>query len=724
MSATATPRPALRRLAARLGILPRYVDTRGVTRRTSDRTAEALAAALGHDASTEAEAAHAARRLAAHDEAPLAPTRVCEPAAARRLPVALPPAHRGRRGEWHVELVDEQGDRTAASGRVHGRRAEASLGLPVTPPHGYHRLRLTLVAPGAADVAAEQTLIVAPPRCPLPRERLGGRAVFGLLANLYAVESGRNWGAGDLGDLGTLVDFAGSLGAAFVGVNPLHALRNTRRDISPYSPVSRLYRNPLYLDIEAVPEIADTPSVARALAGRAMRARLERLRGGSRVDYAGVMALKAPVIAALHRTFARLHGGAETARGQAYRRYCRAEGSALRDFATYVALDEHLAASAGRDWRRWPRAYRDPASPAVEAFRVRHAAAIERAQWVQFELDRQLAAVAARGRRAGLAIGVYQDVALGSAAHSADAWAFPGRFVLDGTSLGAPPDGLAPGGQHWGLPPLDPHVLRRNGYAYWTRLLRSAFRHAGALRIDHVLGLFRQFWIPPRRPGVEGAYVRFPADDLLGILALESARAGALVIGEDLGTVPPGLPERLREAGVLSTRVLLFSRDRRGAFLRAPAYPRQALLGANTHDMAPLAGWTAGRDLVLRRRHGQLRSARELAAAQRERRGAVAALRARLVDAGLWPADRPADGADPAFRGAVHAFLCRTPSALVGIALDDLAGVVDPVNLPGVDLDRYPSWSRRPGLPLERLATDPAVALALAGMARRRRPGR
>ncbi|MCC6766849.1 MAG: 4-alpha-glucanotransferase [Deltaproteobacteria bacterium] len=717
----ATPRPALRRLAARLGVLPRYVDTSGLVRHTSDRTAEALVAALGHDASTEAEAVHAARLLAARAAVALAPTRVCGPTAARRLPVTLPAAHQRRHGEWHVELTDERGDRTTASGYVRGRRAKASMGLPFTPPLGYHRLRLTLRARGAPDVTAAQTLIVVPPRCPLPRARLGSRGVFGLLANLYAIESARNWGAGDFGDLATLADFAGEIGAAFVGVNPLHALRNARREISPYNPVSRLYRNPLYLDVEAVPEIADTPGVARALGGRAMRERLDHLRGGARVDYAGVMAVKAPVIAALYRTFARLHGGADTARGRAYRRYCREEGPALRDFATYVALEEHLAATAGRDWRRWPRAYRDPGSPAVEAFRVRHAAAVERAQWVQFELDRQLATVAARARRARLAIGVYQDVALGSAARGADAWAFPGRFVLDGTSLGAPPDGLAPAGQNWGLPPLDPHALRRDGYAYWTRLLRSAFRHAGALRIDHVLGLFRQFWIPPRRPGTEGAYVRFPADDLLGILALESTRAGALVIGEDLGTVPPGLPERLHRVGALSTRVLLFSRDRRGAFLPASRYPRQALLGANTHDMVPLAGWTAGRDLVLRRRHGQLRNARALAVARRERRGAVAALRMLLVDAGLWPPDHPADGADPAFRGAVHAFLCRTRSALVGIAFDDLAGAVDPVNLPGVDLDHYPSWSRRPGLPLERLATEPAVARALADTARRRR---
>jgi 4-alpha-glucanotransferase len=710
-------RPTLARLAKRLGILPRYVDTSGTTRQTGNRTYAALVAALGFDGETEAGAARAlgALDLAATAQ-PLPPTRVTSPAGACRLPFALPPTLAGDAPiEWTAEIHDEAGGRTSAAGRLSPVAAAIQLDLPATPAYGYHRLRLRLERHGA-EAVAEQTLIVVPPRCPLPRERLGRRGVFGLLANLYAVESARNWGAGDLTDLGTLIEFAGDVGAAFVGVNPLHALRNGRREISPYSPVSRLYRNALYLDVSAVPELAETPSVARTIASRSTQAALAHLRDGPSVDYAGVMAVKTPLIAALHRTFARRHRERDTPRGRAYRHYRRNEGAALLDFATYVVLEDHL----GRDWRRWRRAYRDPRSAAVQAFRATHAEAIDRVMWIQFELDRQLAAVATRAAHAGLSLGVYQDVALGSAARGSDPWAFPGLFVLDGTSLGAPPDGLAPAGQNWGLPPLDPHAIRHDHYRYWTRLLRSAFRHAGALRIDHVMGLFRQFWIPARRPGSEGAYVAFPAEDLLGILALESTRAQALVIGEDLGTVPAGLPERLRKAGILSTRVLLFTRNRRGAFRPARSYPRQALVGANTHDMVPLAGWTAGRDLELRRAHGQLRTAAELTAARRERKDTVVALTHLLVTAGLWPAAEPVDGADPRFRRAVHAFLCRTPTALVGIALDDLIGTVDPVNLPGVDLDRYRSWSRRPGLALEALASDPRVATALAGTQRRR----
>lgn len=721
-----TPRPALARLARLLGILPRYVDTSGTVRVTSDRTAEALALALGHDATTEAAAAAAERALVtAATSRPIAPTRVVGPSDARHVVLTIPrdlSTHTPL--EWSVTIRDEAGHHHTATGRVARQPQTTRLELPVVPALGYHDLQLHLEARDGTTLTTDQALIVVPPHCPLPRERLGRHKVFGLLANLYAVESAHNWGAGDFGDLGTLVDFAGDIGAAFVGVNPLHALRNARREVSPYSPVSRLYRNPLYLDLTVVPELGETPSAARLIASAAHRALRARVRSGTHVDYPGVMALKAPVIALLHRTFVARHRAHDTARGRAYRRYCRNEGTALLDFATYVTLEEHLAPSAGRDWRRWRREYRDPASPTIAAFRTTHADAIDRAMWVQFELDRQLEAVAARAADQGLPIGVYQDVALGSAARGSDAWTFPGLFVLDGTSLGAPPDGLAPAGQNWGLPPLHPHRLAADGYRYWIRLLRSAFRHAGALRIDHVMGLFRQFWIPPKRPGSEGAYVRFPADDLLGILALESTRVRALVIGEDLGTVPPGLPARLRKAGICSTRVFLFSRDRRGVFRPPASYPEQALVAANTHDMVPLAGWTAERDIALRRAHGQIRNDAELRAARRERRDAVAALTEALVRAGLWPVGRVAGGADPAFRAAVHAFLCRTPTALAGVALDDLTGTADPVNLPGVDLDQYPSWSRRAGYPLETLANDPRVAQVLAGTTRRRPPRR
>jgi 4-alpha-glucanotransferase len=737
-------RPALRALADRLGVLAFYVSQGGAVVRTSDATREALARAMGLDASTEAAAARALAALARAERRRLvAPVRVVRaPAAGRaRLAVTLPPGAHGSL-EWEVELAEEGGRVRRAAGRAARPPASGRLALPLpgVPGLGYHRLRVRLRG-SRHERAGAQRLIVVPETCLTAAERLGRRRVFGLAVNLYSLRSARDWGVGDLGALGRLAAWAAGAGAAFVGTSPLHALRNEGGEISPYAPVSRLFRNPLYLDVEALPELADSAEARALAASPAYREALARLRASDRVDYDAVAALKRPLCALLHRAFAARHRDRPSARGRAYRRYLDAQGEALTDFATFCALEAHFRATAGAPpgWRRWPAAYRDPRGPAVAAFRATHAEAVDLHRWLQFALDRQLAAAARAGRRCGLALGIYQDLALGSAASGSDRWAFPDLF-LDRVRLGAPPDDYAAEGQDWGLPAMDPRRLATGGYGFWTRLLRGAFAHAGALRIDHVLGLFRQYWIPAGRSAREGAYVRFPAEDLLGILALESRRAGALVVGEDLGTVPREVPRALARWGVLSSRVLYFERDRGGAFRAARRYPARALVTVNTHDLAPLAGWLAGRDLELRRAAGVLPDDRALAAARRTRAGERRALLRRLAAEGLLrgaaaraarhaarePAGAPAAtdrAAEAALRAAVHAFLCRTPAVLAGIALDDLIGETEPVNLPGVGLDRHPSWRRRLRLPLEALAADPGVRAALAGARARRRRG-
>ncbi|HSJ98501.1 MAG TPA: 4-alpha-glucanotransferase, partial [Myxococcota bacterium] len=332
--------------------------------------------------------------------------------------------------------------------------------------------------------------------------------------------------------------------------------------------------------------------------------------------------------------------------------------------------------------------------------------------WLQFELERQLAAAAERGRAAGLAIGVYQDLAVGSASDSADTWMAQGLFAR-GATVGAPPDDYAPDGQNWGLPPLDPHRLRADGYRHWSRLLRAGFAHAGALRIDHAMGMMRLFWIPEGRPGSEGTYVHARSDEMLGVLALESRRAGALVIAEDLGTVPPEFREELAEWAVLSSAVAYFERDD-GVFRPAAAYPPRALATVQTHDLVPLAGHRDGADLRIRRSVGQIPDDAALAEALAEREREHAALLARLREEGLLPA-----GAEPSpaeLCVAVHAFLASTPSALVAASLDDLAGEAEPVNVPGVPVDRHRSWSRRMTVSLEALRSDPLAAAVLAAL--------
>jgi 4-alpha-glucanotransferase len=696
-------RSALRALADRVGIIAEYVDQTGTARRvTSDRTRAALLSAMGYDVSTETAAKHTLCALREAEDARLIPPVRVTTDAAAPIAFALP---RGwpSRVEWELELEDEQGRVVRREGRA-GRHVEVAPDQ--APELGYHTLRLTVRA-RERTASAQQRLIVAPPRCVAPEAILHGERVVGLTANVYTLRSAENWGVGDTGDLRRLAEWSARIGAAFIGVNPLHALRNRGHGISPYGPVSRLFRNVLYIDVEAIPELAESAE-ARAMVERG-QPRIAELRAASHLDYEAVMMAKRPVLEALHRAFIEHHRGRDTSRGRAYAVYVGTQGEALDDFATWCALDER---EEGKPWQTWPTELRDAHGPAVRAFRAREGERVDFHRWLQFELDRQLGAAQARARDLGLPIGLYQDLAIGAAADGSDTWMKPDLF-LNGAAIGAPPDPYAATGQNWGLPVIHPHRLAAEGYAYWVRLVRAALRHGGALRIDHILGLFRQYWIPAGMRGSEGAYVRFPAEDLLGILALESVRANALIVGEDLGTVPPEVPPALERWGVLSSKVLYFEADaKRGRFKPPDAYPRLALTTANTHDMPTIAAFWRELDIDLRAKVGAIPTKRGVQQARRERAAAREALAMALIAEELWPvADEPTS--DLALREAVHSFLRRTPSWLAGLALDDLAGEVEPVNLPGVPPDRWPSWTRRMTMGLEEMSESPDVQRAL-----------
>ncbi|CAN5831019.1 4-alpha-glucanotransferase [soil metagenome] len=685
-----------------MGIVDAYVDQSGdEMRHTSDATRVLLLAAMGLDARTERRAARVLRKLRRERRAQsIAPVRVVRQRSKSlsRVGVRVPRADH-EHVEWRLTLVTEEGIRSEWNGSTHGGpSSRMALTLPVVPPLGYHTLDVDFHA-GDMHRHGTQRLIVVPSRCTPPEVRLHGHRGFGITTNLYTVRSAGNWGAGDIGDIKSIAHWLGQHGGSFVGMNPLHALRNAGYDVSPYSPITRLFRNPLYLRVEDVPELAHDASAREQIESPAFQAELAELRAASMVEYERVMTLREPVLASLHRTFQVREVASATPRAREYANYIAREDPPLTGFATYMAIAER----EGPDARLWPEPLRNANGAAVSELRRELSDRVDYHRWLQFELDRQLGVAESDAMQAGLELGMYQDLAVGSASSGSDVWSHPELFLL-GATVGAPPDMYSDEGQNWGLPAINPHVLRATGYEYWTRLLRAGFRHTGARRIDHALGLFRMFWVPLGESARQGAYVRSFSAELFGIIALESVRHNALVVGEDLGTVPPDVPGVLARWGVLGSKVQVFERDfHSGRFRNAEAYPRMALATVNTHDLPPLVGWAEARDIMLRSEVGDLSDAGAASAMRASRLNDLGALVTSLIEAGLLPHDAHAHVTSDTLIPAVHAFIRRTPSALVGLSLDDLAHESTPVNIPGVWQDRYPSWSRRMRETLEEL---------------------
>uniref|UniRef100_UPI0006E3F987 4-alpha-glucanotransferase n=1 Tax=Peterkaempfera griseoplana TaxID=66896 RepID=UPI0006E3F987 len=621
----------------------------------------------------------------------------------RPVAVAVPAG-----AELWVELEDGGVRPVAASSGTHARR------IPEGLPLGRHTLRARL-----PDRTAAAPLIVAPARlAPLPRR------TWGFMAQLYSLLSQRSWGMGDLGDLTELVQWSGhALGAGFTQVNPLHAaLPGTPSDPSPYRPSSRRFPDPVHIRPEAVPEYAYLPPEARAKAAE-LSARGAALRDAvlleeGLIDRDATWALKREVLELVHAV------PRGVGREAAYRAYTEREGARLEDYATWCALAEQY----GPDWRAWPEGLRDPAGPEVGRARERWAGAVEFHRWLCWVVDDQLAGAQAAAVDAGMPVGLIHDLAVGAHPDGADAWALQ-RFLADGISVGAPPDAFNAHGQDWGLPPWRPDTLAEAGYAPFADLLRATLRHAGALRIDHVMGLFRLWWVPQGLPPTQGTYVRYDAEAMLGVLALEAHRAAAGVIGEDLGTVEPGVREELAERGILGTSVLWFERDYgpdgTGGPLPPERWREQCLATLTTHDLPSTAARLSGEHVELRHRLGLL--ARPLEEEQAEDAAEREEWLGELAREGLMsvppygegPAadeDRPDTGPHlPEAVAALHRYLMRTPARLVGVWLPDALGDPRPQNLPGT-WDQYPNWrlpvadaTGRPAS-LEQVAAAPRTA--------------
>ncbi|MBP2311008.1 4-alpha-glucanotransferase [Azospirillum soli] len=721
---------ALDRLAELVGIEPFYHDIWGNRRDTSDATKRALIAAMGLPSGSDAEVEASLRAVEERAwRRMLPPVVVLDEGAPLTLSIAVPAGLEDADLYW--TLAEESGAAHRASltlgklplaetavldGVAYERRTVATA-LPATLPLGYHRLSVEIRPRGVGgSLEGSTTLIVAPERCLTVEEAVPGGRTWGIGLQLYALKSGDDWGIGDFDDLGRFAEIAGGLGAGLVGLNPLHALFPADPNhIGPYSPSSRSFLNILYIDVERVSELAGTPDAQALIASDDYRNRLSTARAAELVDYPAVSALKLPVLEALHATFRALPES--DARRQAFEAFRREMGEGLRRHATFEALHEHFYR---RDpglwmWRNWPPAFHDPNSPEVQAFVAENAARVDFFEYLQWEADRQLGAAAERGRKAGLSIGFYRDLAVAAHPGGAAAWADSG-ILVQGANVGAPPDQFNMKGQNWGLSPLSPVGLRESAYASFVAMLRANMRHAGALRIDHVMALQHLFWIP--EDGSDGAYVEYPMHELLRIIALESRRNRCIVIGEDLGTVPEGFRPAMERAGILSYRVLYFERGPDGGFKAPQDYPVESMVTVTTHDLATFKGFWTGNDLDWRRRLDLYPDQGALDKDAWDRGVDRWRLLQALSAQGLKPASYPTDeGSQPFSRElaeAVHRYLARSPGRIAMVQIEDALGEVEQPNLPGT-VDQHPNWRRRLGLSLEAMAGDEGVrALAAA----------
>jgi 4-alpha-glucanotransferase len=548
--------------------------------------------------------------------------------------------------------------------------------LPVTALTGTYRLTLDVRTYGHAGVE----LIVVPARAYLPADE---RRCWGIAIQLYTLRSTRNWGIGDFTDLHRICTIAADAGATLVGINPLHAShRSDPEAASPYAPTSRRFLNWLAIDVEALPEAQD-PDVQHYIASVADD--LAGLRAKPFVDYTAVANVKAP---ALKLCFAELSGE----RTEAFATFVAAGGETLKRFAVHEAL----VVRYGRDPGAWPAELRHGEGAAIRAFARTEARAIDFSMYLQWCASEQLHRVTVAAKARGVQL--YRDLAVGVESGGAEAWAAP-EYVLD-ASVGAPPDLLNVQGQDWGLPPLSPTALAHDAYASFAALLADNMRDAGALRIDHAMSLARLFWIPRGGRPTDGAYVTYPFDDLLGVLVRESVRLHCIVIGEDLGTVPPGFRDRMAASNILSYRILLFERDAGGGYLPPSAYPELALAATGTHDLPPLAGWLESDDIAL---HERLRLI-DGGTAQRLRGGREHDV-AQLHDALRAAGDLDEDTGTEAVVLAAYRYLARSPARIVMLRIEDALGERAPVNIPGTNTE-YPNWRRKLRDDLDAIATD------------------
>ncbi len=709
---TSHPSRALAELARAYGIATEYWDWQNQHATISAETISAVLAAMGVEVANDDEASEALRNAFSRPwRRRIAPFTMTRAGTSPWLAVHVP--HGDPVVVW-VELEDDGGrrDLTQIDHWVDPRMVddvligEATFQIPADLPYGYHVLHAQI--PGRDVVTGH--LVVAPKSIPLPAS-VADHGAFGLTSQIYSVRSQRSWGIGDFSDLAEMAVWsARSLGADFVLINPIHAAEPIEpMEPSPYLPTTRRFVSPIYLRVEEIDEVANlsTEDAAR-LAALAAQAR--SLNEHDRIDRDAVWAAKR---AALELIYPQPRS---PRRQDSFDEFRADEGQGLVDFATWCVIVEKYGALP----EEWPAGYESPTSPKTLEMAVDQAERVMFWMWLQWLLSLQLARVQTDCKAAGMSIGVMQDLAVGVHPRGADAWGL-GQTLATGINVGAPPDAYNQRGQDWSQPPWRPDKLAEQAYLPYRDLLRDQLRNAGGLRIDHIIGLFRLWWVPKGREPLEGTYVRYDHEALIGILVLEAYRAGAIIVGEDLGTVEPWVREYLSERGILGTSILWFEVYDGGVPRRPEDYRRLCLASVTTHDLPPTAGYLTGEHIKVRAELNLFTRSleEEIAddAAQRQRFLDV------LHDRGLTGPNADVDTVVE----ALHRYLSWSPALLLGIAVPDLVGDRRVINQPGTD-EEYPNWriplagpDRRPVM-LEDLMVSPRAKRLAECVGRGRRP--
>ncbi len=618
------------------------------------------------------------------------------------------------RGVFDWQLTQENGELSQGQ-TISGQPLILDKALPV----GYHQLTLS------QDKQRWQSrIIIAPARCYEPPALVAGEKLWGATVQLYTLRSENNWGIGDFGDLKQLVKHIGRRGGAFVGLNPIHALYPANPlSASPYSPSSRRWLNIIYIDVNAVEEFSQSAAAQVWWQDAATRDALLQARSVDNVDYSQVMGLKLQALKLAWPEFRRLPAG--NLRQQDFQRFVRQGAESLRQQAVFDALHVHLRElDLGLwGWPVWPPVYRQADSPDVAAFVEHYQDDIAFYQWLQWLAASQLAECYQTSQRHNMPIGLYRDLAVGVAEGGAETWFDPDLYCLEAT-IGAPPDLLGPQGQNWGLPPIDPHIMKQRAYQPFIDLLRANMAQCGALRIDHVMSLLRLWWIPAKGQASEGAYVRYPLHDLLGILALESHRHQCMVIGEDLGIVPDEIVTSLRDSGIYSYKVLYFEHDRDWVYRVPQDYVTQAMATLNTHDLPTLRGYWQADDLTLGKTLGIYPDAEVLENLYQERERSKQGLLDALHHADCLPEKVAHDAnniaMNPLLNRGLHRYLAASNSAMLGLQPEDWLDMSTPVNVPGTNME-YPNWRRKLTRNLDEIFSNPEVNRLLKDVSQRRK---